>query len=164
MSDNLVANTEELVHSSEPHIATEDVPWLPLFLIPGAFFRVYNVDEESNVVLKSIKMPPWSTARKHGHYCKATGYTLEGEWFNDDLSFKEGELSWEVPPAVHQPLTRDKGATILITIVGKPGDDRLLEEHHEDGSKTLIRTRFFKALERISLEDFHKLDLESYLN
>ena len=50
------------------------------------------------------------------------------------------------------------------TLIGGRGNDKLLEDNNPDGSTTLLRTRLFKACERISLEDFHKLDFASLLN
>ena len=145
-------------------IASSEVPWLPYALIPDTFFRVLRVDEDTNIVVLQFKMPPDCITPIHGHHCTATAYTLEGEWYYDDLAFKAGDLAFETTVEVHQPITKDKGATLLTTLIGGRGNDKLLEDHNPDGSTTLLRTRLFKACERISLEDFHKLDFASLLN
>ena len=59
---------EELVR----RIAADDVPWLPYALIPNTFFRVLQVDTESNIVLLNFKMPPWTVTPVNGHHCSAT--------------------------------------------------------------------------------------------
>lgn len=145
-------------------IASEDVPWVPYALIPNTFLRVLHVDEVNNIVILNFKMPPWTTTPVHGHHCTATAYTLEGEWFYDDLAFQQGDVAYETTVEVHQPITKDKGATLLTTLIGGPGNDKLLEDHNADGTVTLLRTRLFKALERITPEAFAELDFISLVN
>ena len=145
-------------------IASSEVAWLPYALIPDTFFRVLQADEDTNTVVLQFKMPPGCTTPVHGHHCTATAFTLEGEWYYDDLAFKAGDLAFETTVEVHQPITKDKGATLLTTLIGGRGNDKLLEDHNPDGTTTLLRTRLFKACERISLEDFEKLDFTSLLN
>ncbi|WP_340317930.1 cupin domain-containing protein [Rhizorhabdus argentea] len=145
-------------------IASEEVPWLPYAITPGTFWRVLHVDEATNTVVLNYRMPPWTTTPVHGHHCTATAYTQEGEWFYDDLCFRKGDIAFETTVEVHQPITKEQGATLLTTLIGGVGNDRLLENHAEDGSKTLLRTRLFKACERITLEDYEKIDLLSLLD
>jgi hypothetical protein len=145
-------------------IASSEVAWLPYALIPDTFFRVLQADEDTNTVVLQFKMPPGCTTPVHAHHCTATAFTLEGEWYYDDLAFKAGDLAFETTVEVHQPITKDKGATLLTTLIGGRGNDKLLEDHNPDGTTTLLRTRLFKACERISLEDFQKLDFTSLLN
>jgi hypothetical protein len=144
-------------------IAAEDVPWLPYALIPKTFFRVLQVDVENNIVILNFKMPPWTVTPVHGHHCTATAYTLEGEWFYDDLCFRAGDLAFETTVEVHQPVTREKGAVLLTTLIGGKGNDKLLEDHHPDGTTTLLRTRLFSACERITPEAYAALDFEALL-
>lgn len=145
-------------------IASSEVPWLDYPLIPGSLWRVLHVDEDTNTVILNFRFGPWSKSPVHGHYCTATAYTLEGEWFYDDLSFAVGDVAFETTVGVHQPVAGENGATLLTTLIGGRGNDRLLEDHNEDGSKTLLRTRLFKACERISAEDYAKLDFARLLN
>lgn len=145
-------------------VASSEVPWLPYALIPNTFFRVLHVDEINNIVIVHFKMPPWTTTPMHGHHCSATAYTLEGEWFYDDLSFGPGDIAYENTVEVHQPVTREKGAMLLTTLIGTRDDDRLLEDHNDDGTTTMLRTRLFKAFERITPEAYAKLDFNAYLN
>lgn len=148
---------EDAVH----RIASEEVAWLPYHRIPNTFFRVLQVDERANIVILNYRMPAWTTTLVHGHHCTATAYTLEGEWFYDDLCFQKGDVAFETTVEVHQPITRDKGATLLTTLIGGAGNDKLLEDHNPDGSKTLLRTRLFKAVERITPEEYAKLDFDA---
>jgi len=145
-------------------IASEGVAWIPYARIPNTFFRVLQVDEPNNIVILNFKMPPWTITPVHGHHCTATAYTLEGEWFYDDLAFSAGDVAFETTVEVHQPVTKEKGAVLLTTLIGGPGNDKLLEDHNPDGTKTLLRTRLFKAFERISLEDYAKLDMASLVD
>jgi anti-sigma factor ChrR (cupin superfamily) len=145
-------------------IASSEVPWIDYPLIPGSSWRVLHVDEETNTVILNFRMAPWTKSPVHGHFCTATAYTLEGEWFYDDLSFGPGDVAFETTVEVHQPISREKGATLLTTLMGGRGNDRLLEDHNEDGTTTLLRTRLFKACERISVEDYAKLDFAGLLN
>lgn len=145
-------------------VASSEIPWLPYALIPNTFFRVLYVDEINNVVVLNFRMPPWTVTPMHGHHCLATAYTLEGEWFYDDLAFAAGDIAYENTIHVHQPVTREQGATLLTTLIGSPGDDRLLEDHNPDGSTTLLRTRLFKACERITPEAYAQLDFGALLN
>lgn len=145
-------------------IASDDVAWLPYGPIPNTMFRVLQVDEENNIVILNFKMPPWTVTPVHGHHCTATAYTLEGEWFYDDLCFAAGDVAFETTVEVHQPVTREKGAVLLTTLIGGKGNDKLLEDHNPDGTTTLLRTRLFKAVERITIEDFERLDFAALLN
>ena len=150
---------EELVR----RIAADDVPWLPYALIPNTFVRVLQVDTESNIVLLNFKMPPWTVTPVHGHHCTATAYTLEGEWYYDDLCFRAGDIAFETTVEVHQPVTKEKGAVLLTTLIGGKGNDKLLEDHNADGTTTLLRTRLFSACERITPEAYAELDFDSLL-
>lgn len=145
-------------------VASAEVPWLPYPLIPGSAWRVLHVDEVSNIVILNFRLGPWSKSPVHGHYCTATAFTQEGEWFYDDMAFSAGDIAYETTVEVHQPFAKEKGATLLTTLIGGPGDDRLLEDHNDDGSTTVLRTRLFKAVERISVEDFERLDFAALLN
>lgn len=156
-----------IAHADEQpvqRIATDEVPWLPYSLIPNTFFRVLQVDEVSNIVILNFKMPPWTVTPVHSHHCTATAYTLQGEWFYDDLCFREGDVAFETTVEVHQPITRDKGAILLTTLIGGRGNDKLLEDHNDDGTTTLLRTRLFKACERITPEAYAALDFGALLN
>lgn len=144
-------------------IPSDEVPWLPYALIPNTFFRVLQVDEENNIVVLNFRMPPWTVTPLHGHHCTATAYTLEGEWFYDDLCFGEGDVAFETTVEVHQPITREKGAVLLTTLIGGKGNDKLLEDHNADGTTTLLRTRLFKACERITPEAYSALDFKALL-
>ena len=150
---------EELVR----RIAADDVPWLPYALIPNTFFRVLQVDTESNIVILNFKMPPWTVTPVNGHHCTATAYTLEGEWYYDDLCFRAGDIAFETTVEVHQPVTKEKGAVLLTTLIGGKGNDKLLEDHNADGTTTLLRTRLFSACERITPEAYAELDFDSLL-
>lgn len=145
-------------------IATDEVPWLPYMLIPETLFRVLQVDEEKNIVVLNFKMPPNTVTPMHSHHCTATAFTLEGEWFYDDLCFRAGDIAFETTLEVHQPVTHDKEAILLTTLIGGKGNDKLLEDHNLDGTTTLLRTRLFKACERITPEAFAALDFEALLN
>ncbi|MEJ7926218.1 cupin domain-containing protein [Sphingobium sp. AN641] len=145
-------------------IATEEVPWLPYSLIPNTFFRVLKVDEVNNIVVLNFKMPPGTVTPVHSHHCTATAYTLKGEWFYDDLCFREGDIAFETTVEVHQPITRDNEAILLTTLIGGKGNDKLLEDHNPDGTTTLLRTRLFKACERITPEAYAALDFDALLN
>ncbi|MWV27102.1 cupin domain-containing protein [Aurantiacibacter rhizosphaerae] len=145
-------------------VSSEEIPWLPYQLIPNTFFRVLQVDEVNNIVILNFKMPPWTVTPVHGHHCTATAYTLEGEWFYDDLCFRQGDIAYETTVEVHQPITKDKGAVLLTTLMGGKGNDKLLEDHNPDGTKTLLRTRLFKACERITPEAYAELDFNSLTN
>ena len=145
-------------------VASSEVPWLEYPLIPGSSWRVLHVDEETNTVILNFRMAPWTKSPVHGHFCTATAYTLEGEWFYDGLSFGPGDVAYESTVEVHQPIAREKGALLLTTLMGGRGNDRLLEDHNEDGTTTLLKTRLFKACERISVEDYAKLDFASLLD
>lgn len=148
-------------HAQLQRVASDDVDWIPYALIPNTFFRVLTVDETNNIVILNFKMPPWTRTPVHGHHCTATAYTLEGAWSYDGLDFKQGDLAFETTVEVHQPFTRESGAILLTTLIGGAGNDKLLEDHNEDGTTTLLRTRLFKAFERISLADAAKLDFAS---
>lgn len=145
-------------------IASEDIPWLPYGPIAGSEWRVLRVDEERNIVVMNFRMAPWTITPVHTHHCAATAYTLEGEWFYDDYKFSKGDIAFEIRPDAHQPITKDKGATLLTTFIGKRGDDRLIENHNDDGTTTLLRTRMFKACERLTPEQFADVDLESFFD
>lgn len=146
------------------HIASDEVPWLPYPRIPHSYFRVLKVDEHANIVVLNYKMPPWTTTPVHGHHCTATAYTLEGEWFYDDLCFRKGDVAFETTVEVHQPITKESGAMLLTTLIGGVGNDKLLEDHNPDGTTTLLRTRLFKAVERMAPADFEKLDFAALVN
>ncbi|WP_285021459.1 cupin domain-containing protein [Novosphingobium sp. fls2-241-R2A-195] len=141
------------------HIRSDDIPWLPYGPIPNSEWRVLQVDEEWNIVVMNYRMGPWVTTPVHGHHCAATAYTLEGEWFYDDYRFEAGDIAFEIGEETHQPITKDKGATLLTTLIGGKGNDRLLENHFPDGTTQMLRTRLFKACERLTPEEFAKLDL-----
>jgi ChrR Cupin-like domain len=152
------AQLETIAENAVNRVASDEVPWLPYALIPNTFFRVLNVDEVNNIVVLNFKMPPWTVTPMHGHFCTATAYTLEGEWFYDDLCFGQGDIAYETTVEVHQPVSKEKGATLLTTLIGTPDDDRLLENYNEDGTTTVLRTNFFKAHERITVDEYMKLD------
>ncbi len=139
-------------------IASEEIPWIPYPLIPNSYIRVLHVDEANNTVILSYRMAPHTVTPVHGHHCVATAMTLDGEWFYDDLSFRKGDIAFETTVEVHQPITKELGATLLTTLIGGPGNDKLLENHNADGTRTILRTRLFKAMERLSQKDFDKLD------
>lgn len=141
----------------------DDTPWLPYPLIENSFFRVHRVDEENNVVVLNFKMPPGTITPKHGHHCIAMAYTLSGEWHYDNLSFEQGDMAFETKAEVHRPITTDKPAELLTILFGGPGNDKLLEDINEDGSTTVLRTRFFKAVERLTAAEYTKLDLHALL-
>jgi hypothetical protein len=153
-------DAEDLVR----RIPSDDVDWLPYARIPNTFFRVLQVDEVNNIVILNFKMPPWTVTPVHGHHCTATAYTLEGEWYYDDLCFRKGDLAFETTVETHQPISKDKGAILLTTLIGGKGNDKLLEDHNPDGTTTLLRTGLFKAVERISLEDYAALDFDALLD
>lgn len=153
-----------IAHDQIRSIASEDIDWIPYGLIPNSYFRVLHVDEGNNIVILNFKMPPSTRTPVHGHYCTATAYTLEGQWFYDELAFNKGDLAYETTTEVHQPYTRDQGVVLLTTLIGGAGNDKLLEDHNEDGTRTLLRTRLFKAYERISLADALQLDMASLVN
>lgn len=153
-------DAEDLVR----RIPSDDVAWLPYARIPDTFFRVLQVDEENNIVVLNFRMPPWTVTPVHGHHCTATAYTLEGEWFYDDLCFRKGDLAFETTVELHQPITKEQGAILLTTLIGGKGNDKLLEDHNTDGTTTLLRTRLFKAVERITLEEYVALDFEALLD
>jgi hypothetical protein len=144
-------------------IASEAVPWLAYPLIANSTFKVLKVDEITNTVILKFRMGPHVTTPKHGHHCVATAYTLEGEWFYDDLRFCKGDIAYECTPEVHQPLTREKPAELLTTFIGGRGNDCLLEEYGSDGRPYMLRTRFFRALAGISPQQLQRLDLNSLL-
>jgi len=144
-------------------IPSIDTPWLPYGLIKDSHFRVLQVDEKDNVVVLNFKMPPGTITPMHGHHCVAMAYTLDGEWCYDDLVFKKGDIAFETTVEVHQPITRDNHAELLTIFFGGKGNDKLIEDHNEDGTRTLLKTGFFKAVERISLAEFKKLDFAKLL-
>lgn len=154
----------ELAEPDVRRIASSEIPWIEYPLIPGSSWRVLHVDEETNTVVLNFRMAPWTKSPVHGHFCTATAYTLEGEWFYDGLSFGVGDVAFETTVEVHQPIAKEKGATLLTTLIGGRGNDRLLEDHNADGTTTLLRTRLFKACERISVADYERLDFASLLN
>lgn len=156
--------SQQTDHQHVRRIASDEIPWIDYPLIPGSSWRVLHVDEVSNIVILNFRLAPWTKSPVHGHHCTATAYTLEGEWFYDDMAFHAGDVAFETTVEVHQPFAREKGATLLTTLIGGPGNDRLLEDHNEDGTTTVLRTRLFKACERISPEDYAKLDFASLLN
>lgn len=161
---SLVHIEPSTAHAQVRLIASNDIDWIPYALIPNTFFRVLHVDEANNIVILNFKMPPWTRTPVHGHHCTATAYTLEGQWYYDELAFNQGDIAYETTVEVHQPFTRESGAVLLTTLIGGAGNDKLLEDHNEDGTKTLLRTRLFKAYERISSADAEKIDFASLVN
>lgn len=153
------ATVAEAVH----RIPSSDVPWLPYPRIENSRWRVLHADERTNTVILNFQMAPWTITPVHGHHCTATAYTLEGEWFYDDLAFSAGDIAYEDTTETHQPVTREKGALLLTTLIGGKGNDRLLEDHNDDGTTTLLTTRLFKACERITPEQFAALDFAALL-
>jgi hypothetical protein len=128
---------------------------MPYPLIANSFIKVLHVDEASNTVILSYRM---------AHHCVATAMTLEGEWFYDDLCFRKGDIAFESTVEVHQPITKELGATLLTTLIGGVGNDKLLENYNEDGSRTVLRTKLFKAMVRLSPDAFHELDFAALVS
>jgi hypothetical protein len=139
-------------------IPSEEIPWIPYPLIANSFIRVLHVDEATNTVILNYRMAPHTITPVHGHHCVATALTVDGEWFYDDLCFRKGDIAFESTVEVHQPITKELGATLLTTLIGGAGNDKLLENYNEDGTRTILRTKLFKAMERLSPKDFDKLD------
>ncbi|MEJ2457269.1 MAG: hypothetical protein P8Y58_03615 [Novosphingobium sp.] len=160
----IVTYKAEAENQPVQQVSKDEIPWLPYQVIPNTYFRVLQVDEVNNIVILNFKMPPWTVTPVHGHHCTATAFTLEGEWFYDDLCFRQGDIAYETTVEVHQPITRDQGAVLLTTLMGGKGNDKLLEDHNPDGTTTLLRTRLFKACERITPEAYAALDFQSLLN
>jgi hypothetical protein len=144
-------------------IDSDAVPWLTYPLIKDSKFKILKVDETTNTVILRFKMGPNVVTPRHGHYCVATAYTLDGEWFYGDLAFRKGDVAFEDTLEVHQPLTRAVGAELLTTFIGGPNEDRLLEEYAVDGSSYTLRTRFFKALERITPQQLAEINVKALL-
>jgi hypothetical protein len=145
-------------------IASEELPWLAYPLIPDSKFKILKVDEITNTVILKFHMGPHVTTPRHGHHCVATAYTISGEWFYEDLEFRQGDIAYECTTDIHQPLTRDQPAELLTTFIGGRGNDCLLEEYADDGHSYMLRTRFFKALEGITQEQLTRLDLSALLS
>jgi hypothetical protein len=144
-------------------IASEELPWLAYPLIQNSMFKILKVDELTNTVILKFRMGPHVTTPRHGHHCVATAYTISGEWFYEDLEFRQGDIAYECTTDVHQPLTREQPAELLTTFIGGRGNDRLLEEYDAEGHSYLLRTRFFKALEGITQDELARLDLPALL-
>jgi len=154
----------KITNEALQRIRFDDVPWLPYPRIKDSFFRVLRVEEESNVVVLNFKMPAGTITPVHGHHCVAMAYTLKGEWFYENLDFQAGEMAFETTVETHQPVTHNQPAELLTILFGGKGNDRLIEDHNEDGSTTMLKTKFFKAVERISVEDFMKLDMAALID
>lgn len=144
-------------------IESRNTPWLPYGLVDGCKFRVLKADEDSNTVILNFLMPPNCTTQLHDHFCTAMAYTLEGEWMYGDQVFSRGDVAFEVPGELHQPVTGDQGAELLTILFGGKGEDRFLRNFEEDGSSYCMGMTFLKAVERISPTDLEQIDLDSLL-
>ncbi len=139
-------------------IESDAVPWLPYQFFEGSFTRVLQVDETNNIVILNQIMGANTVYPRHGHFCTAMAYTLSGAWYYDELVFRHGDVAFETTVEVHQPYTLDEPAELLTVLMGRPEDDRLLEDFLPDGTRLVFRTSFFKALERITPEQAARLD------
>jgi quercetin dioxygenase-like cupin family protein len=144
-------------------IETYQVPWLPYGLVEGCFFRVLKVDPDSNLVVLNFRMPPNCETQMHDHYCTALAYTLEGEWMYNDQTFRKGDLAFEVPGEVHQPVTGDQGAELLTILFGGKGNSLFLKNFEADGSSYNLGLKMLQAYERKTPEEVANLDIESLL-
>ena len=145
-------------------IDPQQVPWLPYGLIEGTQFRVLKVDPRNNIVVLNFRMGPRTVTQKHDHHCTALAYTLGGQWMYGDQVFEKGDLAFEQPGEIHQPITRDHGAELLTIMIGGRGNPRLLQNYEEDGSTYILGTRFFSAVERITPQQLAAVDLQSLLD
>lgn len=145
------------------HISSHDTPWLPYGLVDGCHFRVLKTDEQNNIVVLNFKMPPHTKTQMHDHFCTALAYTLEGEWMYDDQVFKKGDIAFEVPGEIHQPVTGDKGAELLTILFGGPGNPKFLRNIEEDGSSYTLGMKFLKAMEGKTAQELEGLDIDSLL-
>ena len=144
-------------------VESDNTPWLPYGLVEGCKFRVLKADAASNTVVLNFLMPPHCTTQLHDHFCTAMAYTLEGEWMYGDQVFSKGDLAFEVPGEVHQPVTGEKGARLLTILFGGPDESRFLKNFEDDGSSYVIGMKFLKAVERITAEELENIDLKSLL-
>jgi len=144
-------------------IESYSTPWLPYGLVKDCKFRVLKADETSNTVILNFLMPPNCTTQLHDHFCTAMAYTIDGEWMYGDQVFSKGDVAFEVPGEVHQPVTGDRGAELLTILFGGPTESRFLRNFEEDGSSYTIGMPFLKAVERITPEALENLDLEALL-
>ncbi len=160
---NAITRSGLIPGSELNRIPSDDIPWLDYPLIPNSSFKILKVDEVTNTVILKFRMGPHVTTPRHGHHCVATAYTVDGEWFYDDLVFRKGDIAYECTTEVHQPITREQPAELLTTFIGGSGNDRLIEEYAADGHSYILRTRFFKALEGITADELATLDLASLI-
>ncbi|MCY4426081.1 MAG: cupin domain-containing protein [Halieaceae bacterium] len=144
-------------------IESSNTPWLPYGLVEGCSFRVLKTHEASNTVVLNFLMPPNCTTQLHDHFCTAMAYTLEGEWMYGNQVFKQGDLAFEVPGEIHQPVTGEAGAQLLTILFGGPGENRFLRNFEEDGSSYTIGMPFLKAVEGITPAELEQIDLEALL-
>ena len=130
----------------------------------GTEFRVLKVDETNNIVVLNFRMGPHTVTQRHDHHCTAMAYTLKGQWTYGDSVFEEGDLAFEHPGEVHQPVTRDRGVELLTILIGGRGNRKLLQNYEEDGSTYVLGVRFFKAVERITPAELSAIELSSLLD
>lgn len=150
--------TNSLLAEHVGRIESSKVPWLPWGLVDGAEFRILKADEEHNICVLNFRMGPHTITQNHDHFSVAMAYTVSGEWQYGDKVFKQGDIAYEHPGEVHQPVTKDHSMELLTIFIGTPKDDRFLHNFEEDGSSYIIGMKYMKAFEGLTPEEAAKID------
>ena len=144
-------------------IDASNIPWIPYGLVEGTEWRVLKADEDNNIVILNFRMPPHCVTQSHDHYCNALAYTVSGEWMYGEQVFRQGDVAYEFPGEVHQPVTGDHSAELLTVMIGRHGEPRFLRNFEEDGSSYAIGINFMKAYEGVTPEEASKINPVQYL-
>lgn len=141
----------------ELSIVREPRDWLPLMLpgTEGVSIKIYKVDEKNRTVVLKARFAPGSRMPRHQHHCRAVAYTLTGEWSYDEGAFKAGDLAYENVGNDHIPVS-ETGMEIFVVFISD--SDQYLDNDLADGTTLHLGLPWFKALEGITLEEYHKID------
>lgn len=154
-----------MVESLSTTVLRDDLEEIPL-LIPdteGVWFKVLKADEEAGRVIVKARFEANSRMPRHTHHCRAVAFTVSGEWEYENGSFESGDVAYESVGEEHTP-TSMTGAEMLIVFDGDGGSDRWLDNHLSDGRIMRVGMRFFKALERTTLEHAATLVLDDLVD
>jgi anti-sigma factor ChrR (cupin superfamily) len=135
-------------------IRTEDRPWLPFPGVEGEV-KILSVDEERNVVVFMMRLPPGGDFGTHRHLCQAIAYTTAGEWFYEEGAVPVGAVAVEPVGSTHAPRS-DHGGEGLVILVGDGPD--LIEFVDEEGNAVgQFGIDFFKMLHGLTPEEAARL-------
>ena len=132
----------------------DDRPWLPFPGVEGEV-KILSVDEDRNMVVFMMRLPPGGDFGTHRHSCTAIAYTTKGVWYYEEGPVPVGSVAVEPVGSSHSPRS-DEGGEGLVILLGDGPD--LIEFLDADGNSAgTFGIEFFKMLHGLTPEEAMKL-------